>query len=174
MSSVTCHMSHVASHLSRQKPNTQILPLLTPPLCTVGQFTRTPNQERITKQKILTKVLKTPKQPREMPLLAVCSLTRSLQLKPFGHIQRLRTMGQTNIATIRLNPPWPNSMQVILEKWLANMLLDFSVSVAVKGNSYRVVVSSNLSSDISPVNQSQLIILSGILMIQRIYFYFLC
>ena len=37
-----------------------------------------------------------------MSILAICYLTRSLKLKPFGHNRRLRAMEWTNIATTKL------------------------------------------------------------------------
>ena len=48
-----------------------------------------------------------------MPILAICSSTRSLKLKPFGRYQRLwdpQTDRQTDIATTRLN--WPRADSV--------------------------------------------------------------
>ena len=47
-----------------------------------------------------------PKMSRGMPIIAVRSMTRSLKLKPFGRNQRLRMMGQTDVAATRLNWPW--------------------------------------------------------------------
>ena len=45
MSPVTCHMSPVTCH-QRQHPQPQTIPLLTPPLCIVGWFTKTETKQQ--------------------------------------------------------------------------------------------------------------------------------
>ena len=85
MSHITCQMSHVACplspvtcHLSLTATATDLtIPLLTPPLCTVGWLAKTQNTNNNNKKK---KPLKRRKEAsRGMPILAIRSWTRSLQ-----------------------------------------------------------------------------------------------
>ena len=90
---VPCHL--------RQQPQPQTLPLITPQR-TVGWFAKTHKPKQFQNAKII-KTAKPQKTSRGMPILAICSLTRSVQSKLFGRNRRLRAMGQTDIATTRLN-----------------------------------------------------------------------
>ena len=80
MSCVACHMSPVTSH-QHQQPQPQTLPLLTPPLCTVGWFAKTePNYFLfffIKKKQIITTLQK--KMVWSFEICSICSLTRNLQ-----------------------------------------------------------------------------------------------
>ena len=94
VSHVTCHVSCVACHISpvtchwRQQPQPQTLPLLTPPLRTVGWFAKTNKPKQISEQPKNQNWKKTKKNSRGMLILAIRSLTRSIILKPFGRWDR--------------------------------------------------------------------------------------
>ena len=108
MSFVMCHVLPVTLHFSPvTKTNSHRPFLLTRSLCTVGWFAKTKwAKKESSKQKPST--AKTQKPSRGIKILEMYSSTRSLKLKPIGHIQRLGTMGTirtANIANSRLNRP---------------------------------------------------------------------
>jgi hypothetical protein len=68
---IMCHVLCVTCHLP------QTLPLITPPLCTVGRFANPKNPKNPIAKVI--KTAKTQNMSKGMPILAIGSLTRSLQ-----------------------------------------------------------------------------------------------
>ena len=93
---ITCHRSPVTCRLSLLPTATAIdLPLLTPPLCTER---KDPPKLKISKRKKSLRQ-RIPKMYRGIPILVICSLTRSLQSTGKLGLQAWTVYRQTDIAT---------------------------------------------------------------------------
>ena len=94
LSHVTCNLSPIPCHMSLEPTATATGPLpAKAPICTVGWFAKTQNPQIKFKK---LKFIDTAKLFWGMPILAIHSLTKSLESKPYGH---------TDIGTTRLNRP---------------------------------------------------------------------
>ena len=114
VSCVPCHVSHVTSHLSSLTDTATALPLLTPPVCTVGWFAKT-QRHKNNKTHIIRTTENKQKMSGGVPILAIVLFDQKSPVH--GEVGFLRWLTQTDNRRTLWLIDWPGPEGRVSKKW---------------------------------------------------------